>query len=141
MRNIIQIMGMTFDELFNTTFEFRDCRLETYEKGLVEVKTIVNPSNTNPYGFAHGGYLFTLCDNAAGLLAYSLGYFVMSQQSSISFISSAREDEELLIRAECVHDGRSSKVCEVSVYGEKGKTVVKGLFTLFPVKKVEDEVR
>lgn len=134
-------MGMTFDELFNMTFEFRDCRLETFEKGLVEVKTVVNSSNTNPYGFAHGGYLFTLCDNVAGLLGYSLGWYVMSQQSSISFTSSVKEKEELLIRAECVHDGRSSKVCEVSIYNEKGKTVVKGLFTLFPVKKVEDEVQ
>ena len=134
-------MGMTFDELFNMTFEFRDCRLETFEKGLVVVKTVVNSSNTNPYGFAHGGYLFTLCDNVAGLLGYSLGWYVMSQQSSISFTSSVKEKEELLIRAECVHDGRSSKVCEVSIYNEKGKTVVKGLFTLFPVKKVEDEVQ
>ena len=128
-----------FEELFNRTVEYRDCVLQEYEKGHVVVKTVVNETDTNPYGMAHGGYLYTLCDNLAGILGYSLGSYTVSQQVSISYIASAKNGDELTLTGTCLHDGRSSKVCEVIVRGPEERLICKATFTLFPLKKVEEE--
>lgn len=131
-------MAVTFEELFNHKSEIRDCELLTYEAGKIVVGTRVNESNCNPYGTAHGGYLFTLCDNTAGLLGYSLGHYVVTMNSSISFLKSVRSNEKLTVTAEMVHDGTSSKVCEVEIRDENGSLICKAMFTLFPVKKIEE---
>ena len=56
---------MSFEELFNFTMQFSDCELLSLEEGHILLKTIVNKSDANPYGMAHGGYLYTLCDNCS----------------------------------------------------------------------------
>ena len=131
------MMNSDFDALFNHVYDVRDCELLVYKKGKVTVKTKVNESCCNPYGMAHGGFLYTLCDNTAGLLGYSLGSYIVTMQSSISYLSGAKCDDELVIEAEVLHDGRSSKVCEVSITSAD-RLICKATFTLFPVKKIEE---
>ena len=41
------------------------------EPGVVVVQTVVQNQSLNPYGNAHGGFLFTLCDSVAGGVAIS----------------------------------------------------------------------
>ncbi|MBR4471267.1 MAG: PaaI family thioesterase [Erysipelotrichaceae bacterium] len=132
-------MDLNFDSLFNHVYDVKDCELITYERGRIVLRTIVNESCCNPYGMAHGGFLYTLCDNAAGLLGYSLGSYVVTMQSSINYISSVRNGEILTIEAKAIHDGRSSKVCELVVCNEKGTLICKATFTMFVVKKIEEE--
>ena len=122
---------MSFEELFNFTMQFSDCEPLNLEEGHILLKTIVNKSDANPYGMAHGGYLYTLCDNAAGVLGYSVGYYVVTQQS-------AKVDETLKIEGKLLHNGRSSKVAEVTITNESERLICKGTFTLFPYKKIEE---
>ncbi|MCR4633547.1 MAG: PaaI family thioesterase [Erysipelotrichaceae bacterium] len=129
---------MTFDELFAKRMSFASSRLISIEKGKVLFEAEVEESDTNLYGIAHGGYLYTLCDTAAGILAYTLGSFAVTQQADIRFIAPAKEKEKLIVEAAALHDGRSSKVAEVKISDEKGKLFCKASFTLFPVKKVEE---
>ena len=129
---------MSFEELFNFTMQFSDCELLSLEEGHIFLKTIVNKSDANPYDMAHGGYLYTLCDNTAGVLGYSVGYYVVTQQASISYIASAKVDETLKIEGKLLHNGRSSKVAEVTITNESERLICKGTFTLFPYKKIEE---
>ena len=131
-------MEDSFDALFEKKMSFDSCKLVTFEKGKVVFEADVEESDTNPYGFAHGGYLYTLCDNAAGILGYSLGSYVVTQQADIRYIASAKKGDHLIIEATALHDGRSSKVGEVNVSDASGKLFCKASFTLFPVKKVEE---
>ena len=54
--------------------------------GLVVVTTKVVDSSLNYYGNAHGGYLFTLCDQISGLVVISLGLDGVTLQSSINYL-------------------------------------------------------
>lgn len=130
---------MTFDELFNRTVEFKDCELITDSERLVEIKTTVNSSNTNPYGYAHGGYLYTLCDTLCGLLGYRLGYYVVTQQANINYIRSAKLGDELYIKAEALHSGKFSDVCDVSITDKDDQLIAKAQFTLFNTRKIDIE--
>ena len=48
---------------------FENFKEELFETGHVIVTTEVVEKSLNYFGNAHGGYLFTLCDQVAGLVA------------------------------------------------------------------------
>ena len=128
---------MSFDSLFNRTVEFRDCELVSYEKGNVTLKTIVNETDTNPYGITHGGYLYTLCDTLAGLVGYSLGNYVVTLQGNVNYISQAKTGDELLLIGKAIHDGKSTKVVETQILC-KDRVICKCSFTLFVIAEVKE---
>ena len=130
-------MEKAFDSLFNRGMDFRDARLLSWSEGKILIETPVKEENTNPYGFAHGGYLYALCDSAAGLLGYSLGDYTVTQQASISYISSAAVNEILRVEGNCIHNGRTTKVAEITVNGQDGRLVCKSTFTLFSIRKTK----
>ena len=47
---------------------FENFQEEVFEAGHVVVTTKVVEKSLNYFGNAHGGYLFTLCDQVAGLV-------------------------------------------------------------------------
>lgn len=128
---------MTFEELFNKTVEFKDFELLEYKKGFIRFKTTVNESDTNPYNKAHGGYLYTLCDDLSGLVGYSLGYYVVTIQSSISYLKQIDEGETITVTGKAIHSGKSTDVVEVTIENEEGTTAVKAQITLFNVREVD----
>ena len=128
---------MTFDELFNHSMEFKNCELINGNEKYAEIKMKINETNTNPYGYAHGGYLFTLCDTLCGLLGFYLGYYVVTQQANINYLKPARLNDELLIRAEVLHSGTNSDVCDVKIINQKGELIAKAQFTLFNMQKID----
>lgn len=127
-----------FRKLFEKDMSFQSCRNVIWEKDRICFEATVEESDCNPYGVAHGGYLYSLCDNAAGLLGAQLGFYVVTQQASISYIKAAAVREKLSVIAVCIHDGRSSKVAEVSVSNRKNELLCRAVFTLFPFKKIEE---
>lgn len=54
--------------------------------GYCEARAPMGPDKMNPHGMAHGGYLFTLCDTAAGIAASTLGRKVVGRTASIHFL-------------------------------------------------------
>ena len=119
------------DTFFEKKMSFEDSEFEVFEEGRVVVKTIVHDSDCNPYGFAHGGYLFALCDEVAGLVGYSNGFYAVSQQASFSFLRSVSNKEEIYVEGTSLHAGKSTQVIEVVVKNNEGKLFCKGMFTLF----------
>lgn len=127
----------TFDDLFNHVMEFSNCELISADKQTVRIRTVVNESDANPYGYAHGGYLFTLCDTICGLLGYCLGYYVVTQQANINYIKSAKVNDELFVTAQTLHSGATSDVCDVKITNQNSELIAKAQFTLFNTQKID----
>ena len=66
--------------------------------GRVTVTTKVVNSSLNYYGNAHGGYLYTLCDQISGLVVISLDLDVVTLQSSINYLKAGYLGDELTIK-------------------------------------------
>ena len=132
-------MNKEFDELFNRTVVFKDCELLEYQEGLVRISTIVNASNTNPYGKAHGGYLYTLCDSLAGLLCYSMGSYAVTLQASINYMKEAKENDVLYLEGKAVHNGRTTKVVDVEVHNQDEKLLCKATFTMYVIATADEQ--
>lgn len=71
---------------FDAISAFENYEIEKMEDGQVIVTTEVVTSSLNYYGNAHGGYLFTLCDQISGLVLISQGLDGVTLQSSINYL-------------------------------------------------------
>jgi acyl-CoA thioesterase len=128
---------MDFSDLMDMKMVFEGAELISIDKGEAVFTIKVNESDTNPYGFAHGGYLYTLCDDMAGVIGYSLGSYAVTLQANINYIKSAQVNDVLTVKGKSVHNGNTTIVTEVEIYDQNNDLLVKSQFTLFAVKSVE----
>ena len=124
---------------FDAISAFENYEIKEMKDGHVEVTTKVVDSSLNYYGNAHGGYLFTLCDQISGLVLISLGLDVVTLQSSINYLKAGKRDDVLTIEGECVHQGRTTCVVDVAIANQEGRNVCKATFTMFVTGQRSDE--
>ena len=100
----------------------------------------VRPEVLNPYGVAHGGALYTMADNAAGIAAHGDGRSYVTQSSNLYFLSNQREGT---IRAEAnvIRRGRTTCLVGVEITGEDGKRLASGTFVYFCVDQTVKPLR
>ena len=82
---------------FDAIAAFENYEIKTMRDGHVVVTTKVVESSLNYYGNAHGGYLFTLCDQISGLVVISQGVDGVTLQSSINYLKAGRLGDVLTI--------------------------------------------
>lgn len=112
-------------------------RIEEAGFGFVKVSMKIEENSKNPYGFVHGGMIFALADSCAGLTAATLGDKTVTLSSSINFISNAKEGK-LHATPVLIHNGKSTKVVEVTVVDDHDNLVSKSSFTMFRVGDIEE---
>ena len=126
---------------FDAISAFENYEIKEMRDGRVTVTTKVVNSSLNYYGNAHGGYLYTLCDQISGLVVISLDLDVVTLQSSINYLKAAYLGDELTIKVECVHKGRTTCVVDVDLINQDGKNVCKATFTMFITGERSEEKR
>lgn len=89
----------------------------------------------NLYGNAHGGFLFSLCDIAAGMATYAYEVTNVTQCAGINFVRGVSSGT-LYVESNIVHKGRQTAVCRVDITNEDGKLVATGNFTMFLGKEI-----
>ncbi|QGG98698.1 PaaI family thioesterase [Streptococcus dysgalactiae] len=114
---------------------FENYSVEHFENGHVILKTEVTDSALNYYGNAHGGYLFTLCDQVGGLVARSTGQDAVTLQANANYLKAGHKGDLLTIEGKLVHGGRSTQLIEVVIYNQKEQVLTKVGLTMFVVKK------
>lgn len=113
-----------------TAFDNYD--LISLEPGLVKLTTTVSPTALNLYGKAHGGYLFALADQMAGLVTLSLGQTSVTLQANINYLKAVDLGDQLLVSGSINHNGRTTKLVEVTITNQtKDSSACKASFTMF----------
>lgn len=113
---------------------FDNYEILAIEPGHVSLSTIVGKDSLNPYGFAHGGFLFTLCDTVAGAVGLSYNQNCVTQQSSVNYIHSAMVGDTLLVEGKCLHHGKATKVVQVEIHNQENRLIVFSTFTMFIIQ-------
>lgn len=114
---------------------FENYEVNVAEEGHIVINTKVVDGSLNYYGNAHGGYLFTLCDQISGLVARSLGANAVTLQSNINYLRAGHLGDLLTVEGRCVHDGRTTKIVDTVISNEKGDLITKASFTMFVTGK------
>lgn len=114
---------------------FENYEVKVAEEGHIVINTKVVDGSLNYYGNAHGGYLFTLCDQISGLVARSLGANAVTLQSNINYLRAGHLGDLLTVEGRCVHNGRTTKIVDTVISNEKGDLITKASFTMFVTGK------
>ena len=131
-------MNMTESDLFKQITIFDNHKIITNVEGNFVMEIKVTENALNPYGTAHGGFLYTLCDTAAGATAATLGDYTVSLQGNINYIKPARKDDILTVNGKCIHNGNKTKVINVEVTNQKNQLICSSSFTMFFIAKIEE---
>jgi len=131
-------MNMTESDLFKQITIFDNHKIITNVEGNFVMEIKVTENALNPYGTAHGGFLYTLCDTAAGATAATLGDYTVSLQGNINYIKPARKDDILTVNGKCIHNGNKTKVINVEITNQKNQLICSSSFTMFFIAKIEE---
>ncbi|MEG3257585.1 PaaI family thioesterase [Streptococcus suis] len=116
--------------------------LDDYQATMLNEKEVllttkVTEKSLNPYGMAHGGFLFTLADSVAGLTTVASGSYSVTLQSNIHYMKAAKLGDTLSVIGSCTHDGSRTKVVEVKIENQDKQLLASASFTMFITGKVE----
>ncbi|WEJ77183.1 PaaI family thioesterase [Streptococcus suis] len=116
--------------------------LDDYQATMLNEKEVllttkVTEKSLNPYGIAHGGFLFTLADSVAGLTTVARGSYSVTLQSNIHYMKAAKLGDNLSVIGSCTHDGSRTKVVEVKIENQDKQLLASASFTMFVTGKVE----
>ncbi|HEL1604180.1 MULTISPECIES: PaaI family thioesterase [Streptococcus] len=116
--------------------------LDDYQATMLNEKEVllttkVTEKSLNPYGIAHGGFLFTLADSVAGLTTVARGAYSVTLQSNIHYMKAAKLGDTLSVIGSCTHDGSRTKVVEVKIENQDKQLLASASFTMFVTGKVE----
>ena len=98
--------------------------------GYARLSVEVTKEALNLYGKAHGGFLFSLCDIAAGISTYAYEVSNVTLQSSINFVKEISAGT-IYITSESIHRGRRTVVNQVTITSEDEKVLASAQFTMF----------
>ena len=107
-------MATTSGFMHSNNFELVDLE-ETLSATL---KAIITDSSLNPYGIAHGGFIFGLGDTAMGVVARTTGRRAVTLSSSISYLKPST-GEYLIAKAEMIKNGKTTCFLRCNVYNDK----------------------
>ncbi len=116
--------------------------LDDYQATMLNEKEVlmttkVTEKSLNPYGMAHGGFLFTLADSVVGLTTVASGSYSVTLQSNIHYMKAAKLGDTLSVIGSCTHDGSRTKVVEVKIENQDKQLLASASFTMFVTGKVE----
>ena len=98
-------------------------RVTKLEEDYCEVEATITDTSMNPFGIAHGGYIFGLADTAAGTLAVTKGD-AYTLDGSIDYL---RPSTGKILTAKCrfLKSGKKVARLEVEIYDENNKLTAK----------------
>ena len=98
-------------------------RIDSVGPGRAVLSFEILPEHLNGHGICHGGYIFTLADSAFAFACNSRNRIVVAQHNTITYLSAARQGEQL--KAEAVEVSLSGRtgIYDVTVTGDDGRTV------------------
>ena len=89
--------------------------LIAFEPGRAELRVAMGDTLKQQHGFAHGGVLAYLADNAMTYAGGSVLGNVLTQEIKVNYVRPAM-GEALVARAEVVSHGKRQAVCRCDVY-------------------------
>ena len=99
-------------------------------KHYCEMEAVISDSSKNPFGIAHGGFIFGLADTAAGVAAMTDERMAVTVNSSIDYLKPGKGDK-LLAKASVVKAGKAISVVDVLIYDSSLELISKATVTYF----------
>lgn len=105
-------------------------QLVDLKKDYCVMEALIKEDSLNPYGMAHGGFIFGLADTAAGAAAATSLRKAVTLSSHIEYLHAVC-GKKLKAVVNAVKTGKNVSVYEVNIYDEKEVIVAKATVDYF----------
>lgn len=122
------------EEIFrdNPLSSMMDMNITALEEGAATLTMpIAKEIHTNVYGFVHGGTLFTLVDSVMGIAGLTTGYFVVTNDINIRFMTNAKKGNVLTATGRIIHKGKNNVITEAEIQDKRQRLLVKAQGSYF----------
>ena len=104
--------------------------LESAEPDRAVISLKVTPECCNPMGSIHGGALYTMADNAAGMAIFTDGRVYVTINGSLNYMHNVSSG---IVRATgtVLHRGRTTAFAHVDINSEDGRLLATGEFSFY----------
>ena len=90
----------------------------------------LNPTAMNPWDMAHGGFVYSMCDVASGVLASGIERRGVTLSANMQYLRPSR-GKSLRAEAKIIKNGRKVLFIETNVYNDEGVHTARGEFQIF----------
>lgn len=118
----------------HTFMKINHIRLEEVEPDRVVTALDAGADSLNPYGFVHGGALYTMADCACGAAARTDGRKYVTLSSSFNFLHSGLDGDAIRAEARVRRRGRTTCYVDVDLTNQKGQLLASGNYTFFCIE-------
>lgn len=84
----------------------------------------------NPWGMAHGGFVYSLCDVAAGVAVSERGCRGVTLSGSMYYLRPSN-GKKLRAEGKIIKDGKTVALVETNVYNDDGVQTARGEFQIY----------
>jgi len=104
------------------------------EENYCELEGVLTETSLNPFGIAHGGYIFGLADTAAGIAAMTDGRKAVTINSTIDYFNMAK-GKILKAVAKNLKLGKNISNFEVLIYDDENTLIAKSNINYYHLDK------
>ena len=94
------------------------------------VESELRPESLNPSGMAHGGFVYSMCDVAAGVIIAQRSDNFVTLSGNLYFMRPSK-GKKLRCEAKLIKSGRTVSVVDTCVYDDAGTLTAKGTFEIY----------
>ena len=98
--------------------------------GGATVELDLTPELLNPLGMAHGGFVYSMCDIAAGVVVSQYAGKFVTLSGNLFFMRPGK-GKKLRCEARIIKRGRTVNVVDTCVFDDSGAVTAKGTFEIY----------
>lgn len=98
------------------------------------VESELRPESMNPLGMAHGGFVYSMCDVAAGVVISQRAKHFVTLSGNLYFMRPSK-GKKLRCEGKVIKSGRTVNVVDTSVFDDNGTLTAKGTFEIYVLEE------
>lgn len=107
--------------------------LEEDRRDYTRYTAVITEEQANPYGVAHGGFLYMMSDIAAGIAADSDGRSYVTYNASYTFIKAAPVGVRVYAEAWPVSRRNRTCVIKTEIFNEQRELLTEGTYIMYKI--------
>lgn len=97
------------------------------------VEAELRDESMNPWGMAHGGLVYSLCDVSAGVVVSQTGRRGVTQSGMVYYLRPST-GKKLRAEGKIIKNGKTVVLVEANIYNDEGLHTARGEFQIFIVE-------
>ena len=122
-------------------FSHNNYHIVSITKDDITIRADITQSALNPYGHAHGGFIFGLSDTLMGMLASHTGRQAVTLESNISYLQPGT-GKYLIAKGKIIKEGKNICFLQSEIYNDQKKLIATSTATYYYInirKKEEND--